>query len=221
MTKSNPKTLAIAAVLLMVLALLFMATPLLRSTTGFTGRTGTRQFTPQGFSGQVNGFQGQASGDGQTGQGVIIQGQGGDAQGQGITVQGGTTLNLPNRQFTGRGGGLLGFGLLNGTTGMIVYAVALLISLVAAVGMLMTKQWGKILGIIMGVIYTVIALFSLVPTLLITLVASRLGFRNPLSIWLNVLHLVLAIAVIILASIKARSTAATPNVQVTPPASPA
>jgi hypothetical protein len=212
MSKLNPKTLTVAAILLMVLALLFMATPLLP-----TGQTGAgQQFTPPGFSGQGGGFQGQAPSDGQTGQGVIIPGQG-------STTQGGTNPNFPNRQFAGRGGGLLGFGLLSGTTGTIVYAVALLISLAAAVGMLMTKQWGKTLGIIMGVIYTVIALFSLVPTLLISLLTSRMGFRmgNSLSIGLNITHLVLAIAVIALASIRAKPSVAPVTTSASPPATPA
>ena len=50
MSKLNSTTLTIAAILLVVLALLVMATPLVRTTTGFTNRTGNRTFTQGGPS---------------------------------------------------------------------------------------------------------------------------------------------------------------------------
>ena len=62
--------------------------------------------------------------------------------------------------------------------GTIVYAIALLISLAAASGMFMAKRWGKILGIIMAVLYGLLALVSLLPILLI----SFMGIRNPLNL---------------------------------------
>jgi hypothetical protein len=221
MSKLNPKALTIAAVLLMVLALLFMATPLLRTATGFAGRTGSvRTFTSgQSFTpGQS--FSGQGTVGGQSDQGLGLQNPG-SGTAQGTTGQT-TTPNFTDRQFAGQRNGLLRLGLLNGTAGIIVYAIALLLSLVAAGCMFMRKAWGKILGIIMGVVYTVFALFSLVPTLLIGLAFRSSTFRvgSSLNIWLTVAHLVLAIAVIVLASIPAKKVAA-PIVPVDPPVTPA
>jgi hypothetical protein len=223
MIKLNSKTLTIAGILLMVLALLYVATPLLRPVMGVSERqtvTSGQGFPAGGPGGgfQVitpndqGGAQVQGPVTGQSDQGVIIQGSGGDTQG------------LPQRQFTGaRPGGLLGsVGFLNGSNAIIVYAVALLISLVAAVGMLTIKNWGRILGLIMGVIYSVMALLSFLPMLLIGFMMRRSGIRieGSLNIWLTLVHLALAIAVIVLAAISARKVAKS-EVVVPPPATPA
>ena len=136
----NTKLLTVAAVILMMLALLFMATPLLSPANSFQGGSNfDPPFDSQSLPGGQNGF----------------PGQGIDPQGQGIPGQNGE--NFTNRQFSGQGG-LPGFGLLSGVRGTIVYAIALLISLAAAAGMFMAKRWGKILGIIMAVIYRLLPL---------------------------------------------------------------
>jgi hypothetical protein len=194
----NTKLLTIAAVILLGLALLFVAMPLLSSTNSFQGGG---NFNPQ--------FNGQSPPGGQNG----FPGQGDIPQGQGFPDQSGSTV--PNRQFGG-GGGLRGFSLLSGVRGTIVYAIALLISLAAAAGMLMAKRWGKVLGIIMAVIYGLLALVNLLPTLLI----SFMGIRNPMNLILGIVQLSLAIAVIVLASIRAKQSAA-PIAPATPPANPA
>jgi hypothetical protein len=173
----------------MVLALLFLATPLLRFNSGFQ-RSGN--FTPP-----VNGITPPGGQNGVPGQG--FPGQGGSGN--------------PARQFGGRGGGLLGFGLLSGTTGTIVYAIALLISLAAAVGMFITRRWGQVLGILMAVIYLLLGLVSFIPTLLIGFLR---GF-NGLSLGLSILHVALAIAVIVLASIPGKQAMVSAS-PVTPPA---
>ena len=195
----NTKLLPIAAVVLLVLALLFVATPLLR-VSGIPGRTGfNRQFTGtggQGLPGGQNGFG--------------FQGQGSTGSNNG-TQPGTTTTGQP---FARRGGsGLLGLGLLSGIGGTIVYAIALLASLAAAVGMFMTKRWGQVLGIVMAIIYLLLGLVGFLPTLL-------MGFFSgisALSLGLSMLHLVLAIAVIVLASIPAKKVLA-PVAPATPPA---
>jgi hypothetical protein len=97
----------------------------------------------------------------------------------------------------------MGFGLLGGIGGTIVYAVALLVSLAAAFGMFMVKRWGKVLGIIMAVFYLLLSLLGLLPILLI----SFMGIRNPLNSILGVVHLLLAVAVIVLASLPANKPA--------------
>jgi hypothetical protein len=194
----NTKLLTIAAVILLVLALLFMATPLLSPANSFQGGGNSNPpFDSQSLPGGQNGF----------------PGQGIDPQGQGIPGQNG--VNVPNRQFSGQGG-LPGFGLLMGVRGTIVYAIALLISLAAAAGMFMAKRWGKIMGIIMAVIYGLLALINLLPTLLI----SIMGIRNPMNLILSVVHLLLAIAVIVLAAIPAKKNAA-PSTLAAPPIVPA
>jgi hypothetical protein len=186
----NPKLLPIAALVLVVLALLFMASPLMPSTGGF----------PAGgnFNPPANGQPLPQNG---------VPSQGGGPQGQGFPSQGGP--NSPGQPFGGRGGGLPGFGLLSGITGTIVYFMALLVSLAAAVGMFMTKRWGQVLGIIMAVLYLLLGLLSLIPIIL----TSFTGFRNPLSLILGIVHLLLAAAVIVVASIPAK--------MVTPPEAPA
>jgi hypothetical protein len=170
----NSKLLPIAAVVLIVLALLFMATPLLRTARGFQGG---RNFVPQG-NGQTipqNGFPAQSSGS------------------QGLPGQGGSSV--PNRQFAVRGGDFLG-----GITGAIVFFMALLVSLAAALGMFLTKRWGQVLGIIMAVLYGLVGLVSLLPLLFI----GSIGLRNPLNLILGFAHVLLAAAVIVLASIPAK-----------------
>jgi hypothetical protein len=182
----NSKLLPIAAVVLIVLALLFMATPLLRPARGFQ-RSGN--FVPQG-NGQTapqNGFPGQGN------------------RPQAVPGQGGS--NFPNRQFA-----FTGIGFLGGITGAIVFFIALLVSLVAAVGMFLTKRWGQILGIIIAILYALAGLVSLLPILFI----GSLGLRNPLSLILGIAHEVLAVAVIVLASIPAKKLI-TPAVAEEPP----
>jgi hypothetical protein len=184
----NPKLLPIAALLLVVLALLFMATPLLRPSGAFQrggnfGNRGSGQTVPP------NGF-------------VI---QGGGPQGQVLPGQGGT--NLPARRFA------VGGGLLGGFVGPVVYFIALLLSLAAAVGMFMTKRWGQVLGIIMAVLYFLLGLLSLLPIIL----TSFIGLRNPLSLILGIVHVLLAVAVIVLASIPAKKVIPA-IVPATPPA---
>jgi uncharacterized membrane protein YhaH (DUF805 family) len=196
MSKLNSKTLTIAAALLMVLALLVMATPLLRPTSGFSNRSGsTRQFTFQGTPGQNN--------SGQT----FPSGQNGQTQ---------VTPGFTTRQFQGRQSSILRLGFLSGVTGTIVYTVALILALVAAAGMFMTKRWGQVLGIIIAVVYGLLALASFVPMLLM----GFMRLTNSLSLGLNILHLVLAVAVIVLALIPAKKVA-TPIAPVTPPAATA
>lgn len=204
MSKLNSKTLTIAAAVLMVLALLFMATPLLRVTgisnanrTGFAGR-----FNGQTTPGAPNGFPGFGNG----------------TQGNGNSTNPTTPTNPTSRTFNRGTQSLFGLGLLSGTTGTIVYGIALLVSLVAAVGMFLTKRWGQILGIIMGVVYLILALISFLPILL----AGFLRGLNFLSLGLTVLHVVLAIGVIVLALIPAKklltpSTPVTPVTPATPP----
>jgi|GEM_PF-1489647 len=206
MSKLNSKTLTVAAVVLMVLALLVMATPLLR-VSGITGRSGiNRQFNGQSLPRPGTGTTTPRPGTGTTSPGGQngFPGQGSDLQGQGNSTN-------PARQFGGHGGGLLGFGLFSGTTGTIVYALALLVSLAAAVGMFITRRWGQVLGIVMAVIYLILALVSFLPMIL-------LGFRgalNGLSLGLSILRLVLAMAVIVLALIPAKKVAI-PIVPATP-----
>jgi hypothetical protein len=205
----NTKLLPIAAVLLLVLALLFMATPLLRVTGISTNRSGfTRQFNGQTLPGGQNGFPTPGTGS---------QGQGFTGPNSGTQSQGNSTN--PTRQFGAQSGGLLGFGLLSGMTGTIVYAIALLVSLAAAVGMFITRRWGQVLGIVMAVVYLILALVSFLPMLLM----GFMGALNGLSLGLSILHLVLAIAVIVLALIPAKKVLvpATPATPATPPAASA
>jgi hypothetical protein len=177
----NPKLLPIAALVLVVLAMLFMASPLMPSTGGFPAGG---NFNPpaNGQSLPQNGF----------------PSQGGGPQGQGFPGQGGP--NSQGQPLGGRGDGLPGFGLMGGITGTIVYAIALLVSLAAAVGMFLTRRWGQVLGIVMAVIYLLLALVSFIPVLLMSFIRGL----NGLSLGLSILHLVLAIAVIVLASIPAK-----------------
>jgi hypothetical protein len=205
--KLNTKLLPIAAILLLVLALLFVATPLLR-VSGVSGRSGfTRQFSGQTSPGGQNGFPSQGNG---------IQGQGFTAPDNG-TQNPGTTTN-PNRQFAG-GNSLLRISFLSGLTGTIVYALLLLVALAAALGMFLAKRWGQVLGIVMAVVYLLLGLVSFLPMIL-------LGFArglNVLSLGLSILHLVLAIVVIVLAIIPAKKmmNPPMPAIPATPPAASA
>ncbi len=133
------------------------------------------------------------------------------SQEQGTALRTKAEQNLPGRQFGNRTG-LLGFGLLRGVASTIIYGVALLISLAAAIGMLSVKRWGKVLGIVMAVIYTVLAVISFLPTLLFI----RFIGSNPLNLILSILHIVLAIAVIVFASIPAKKESL-PAEGITPP----
>ena len=90
-------------------------------------------------------------------------------------------------------------------------------------GMFLTKSWGKVLGILMGVVYLLLAVVGLIPTILSAVTFAR-GF-NALSLGLSILHLILAIAVIVLVLIPAKKILATaapaPVSQATPPAASA
>jgi len=209
MSKLNSKTLMIGAVVLLVLALLFMATPLLRGT-GISGanRTGfTQQFNGLATPGAQNGFPG--AGNGTTG--------------QDNSTNPTSPTNPTGRSFAGRTPSLFSLTFLNGITGTIVYGLALLVSLVAAMGMFLTKRWGQLLGILMGVVYLLLAVVGLIPTILSAVTFAR-GF-NALSLGLSILHLILAIAVIVLVLIPAKKILATaapaPVSQATPPAASA
>lgn len=160
----NRKLLPIAALLLVVLALLFQAAPLIRTVGGFQ-RTGT----------------------------FVIQTNSQGASQNGTSVPGnGSTLTT--RRFA------VGGGLMGGQVGIMVTFMALLVSLAAAVGMLFTKRWGQVLAISMAVLYGLLGLVSLLPLLL-----SRLtGAPNPLSLILGIVHLLLAVAVIVLAAIPGK-----------------
>jgi hypothetical protein len=203
----NTKMLPIAAILLLVLALLFVATPLLR-VSGITGRSGfNRQFNGQTTPGGQNGIRTPGNGS---------QGQGFTGPNGGFQNQGGSTN--PNRQFAGRSS-LLRLTFLNGITGTIVYAILLLVALVAALGMFLATRWGQILGIFMAVVYLLLSLLSFLPQVL-------LGFAravNSLSLGLTILHLVLAIAIIVLAVIPAKKimTSPMPVTSSTPPSASA
>ena len=207
MSKLNPKTLTIAAVVLVVLALLFMATPLLR-VSSFSGRSGFNrpnngQFVPNTGTGNTS----------PGGQNGITPGTG--SQGQGFTGQGNTT----GRTFTrpsGTTSSLLRLSFLSGITGTIVYTLLLLVALAAALGMFLAKRWGQVLGIVMAVVYLLLGLVSFLPMIL-------LGFArglNGLSLGLSIVHVALAIVVIVLAVIPAKKmmNPPMPTIPATPPA---
>ncbi len=197
----NSQMLTIAAILLIVLALLFLASPLL-GLNRLSPRTGNFQ---RQFNGQTN----PGTGNGQPF--TFPGGQNGG--GNGFQNPGGT--NGTGRTFTRTG--LLGLGFLRGTGATIIYGIALLISLAAVIGMLSLKRWGQVLGIVMGIIYFLLALLGLLPTLLLR---RFIGAGNPLSLILSALHLLLAIGVIVFALIPARKLAA-PAAMATPPTAPA
>ncbi len=215
----NAKMLYIAAAILVVLALLFLATPLLRLNRAFAG-TGNRTFNGQTFNGGTGGngfnFNGGTGGTGGTGgNGFNFNGGTGGTGGtggNGFNFNGGTG-STTRRNFAGRNS-LLRLGFLNGITGTIVYAGLLIISLIAAAGMFFTMRWGKIVGILMGIVYLILGLIGLVPTLL----TLAFGVRNPLNLILGLVHIVLAIAVIVFASLPAKKEPIAPMIQSTPPA---
>jgi hypothetical protein len=159
----NTKLLPIAALLLVLLALLFLAAPLIR-TAGRFQRSGN--------------FVIQTTGQGASQNGVPAQGNG---------------STLPTQRMA-----------VGGRAGIIVYFVMLLVSLAAAVGMLLPKRWAQVLGIILAVLYGLLGLLSLLPLLLTRLPVAR----NPVSLILGVIHLLLAVAVIVLASIPGKPAAA-------------
>ncbi len=162
----NTKLLPSAALLLILLALLFLAGPLIRPADGLQ-RNGTLITSGNGATNST------APGGGPQ---VVIGVGGSTAQTGRLTV--------------GTGG-----------RGMIfIYFVALLISLAAALGMLFTKNWGRVLAIIMGVLYGLMGLVSLLPLLFIRLV----GALNPVSLILGIVHLLMAVAVIVLVSIPGK-----------------
>jgi len=211
MSKLNGFTLTIAAVILLVLALLVMATPLLQATSA-AGRTGfNRQFTGQFAPGTGNGTTSTGGQNGFSNQGST--GQGFTGQNNGIPNQGNSTNT--NRAFGNGTRSLFGFAFLRGITGTIVYAILLLVSMAAAVGMFLTKRWGQVLGIVLGVVYLLLALVSSLPLILLSF-ASAL---NGLSLGLSILRIVLALAVIVLALIPAKKMAS-PAMPVTSSTSP-
>jgi len=164
----NARMLSLAALALVVLALLFQAAPLIRT-------AGLRRSANFGAAGN-----GQALPQGQSGGTQLFVG-GGAGQ-----LQGGT--NTSARRV------LVGGGFSRVT--ILIYFVMLLISLAAAIGMLFTKRWAQVLGIIMAVLYGLMGLLSLVPMLL--------GFVVPVTLILGIVHLLLAVAVIVLASIPGK-----------------
>ena len=185
----NRTLLPIAAAILILLALLFMATPLLRLSRGFQGNVGIiRQGNGQSFRPNATPGQGNAP--------QFFQGPGNGSQGQGFSGQNGP--NATNRQF------IAGIGFLSGRSGPIIYFVALVVSLAAAVGMFLAKRWGQILGVFMAVLYLLVGVVSLLPILLF----SAFALRNPFTLILGIVHVLLAIAVIVLALIPARKVAA-------------
>ena len=169
----NARTLSLAALALVVLALLFQAGPLIRPAGGFR-RPGNFVTQGNGQSLQQNGTSGQSAGN------QFFVG-GGSGQ-----LQAGT--NTSGRRI------LVGGGVSRVT--IFIYFVMLLISLAAAIGMLFTKRWAQVLGIIMAVLYGLMGLLSLVPMLL--------GFFVPLTLILGIVHLLLAVAVIVLASLPGK-----------------
>lgn len=204
----NQTTLTIAAILLIVLALLFLASPILGLNRGVQrGGNFNRQFNGQ--NGQV--FPGGGTGNGQRFFNQQGQGGTGGGTGNGFPFPGSGTTTT-GRQFGGTG--LLGLSFLRGTTSIIVYGLALLISLVAVIGMLSLKSWGRVLGIVMAVVYLLLAILSFLPTILFS---RFIGFNNPLGLVLNVLHVVLAIAVIVFALLPAKKLPSIPTTIATPP----
>ena len=123
---------------------------------------------------------------------VVLQtnGQSAAPNGAAATPAAGATTNSTTRRIAVGGG----------RATIFIYFVALLISLAAALGMLFTKRWGQVLAIIMGVLYGLFGLVSLLPLLFI----RSVGAPNPVSLILGVVQLLLAVAVIVLASIPGK-----------------
>lgn len=183
----NPKLLPIAALALVVLALLFMATPLLL-------------------------VSGNLQGNGN----IVIQGNGLSGP-QTLAPGGGTVQKFSAGGNGSQGPRVTsGSGMLNGSAGAIFYFVLVLVSLAAAVGMYLTKRWGQVLGIIMAVLYGISGLVSLLATLLINLpgIGNPLSLILHLDLILHFVHVLLAAAVIVLAAIPAQKLP-TPTVPAT------
>lgn len=211
MKKLNTTTLSIAGVLLLVLALLSLATPLVRVSNGINGGGFSRQLNGQGFPGGENNFQPNQAFPGQENPGN----QGGmPLPGQGQRSSGQDSQNLPIRQGAG---GLLRFGLLRGIAGTVVFGLALVISIAAALGMFLGKRWGQVIGIGMAVIHLVLAGLAFLPQILF----SFMGRFNLLGIGLDVLRLLLAAAVIILALIPAKKGGVGTGLETNTPTAPA
>jgi hypothetical protein len=177
----NSRLLTVAAILLIVLALLFMATPLFR-TVGVVGNRGN--FVSR--NGQFNNPNGQ-----------FTNPNGSDTQQGFRPFQNGTgrgSTNFPTRRF------VPGSGLLAGVAGSFIYFGALIVSVIAALGMFTMKRWGKALGIVMGVLYLLVGLLSLIPLLFL----GAFGLRNPVMLILDIVHVLLAISVIVFASIPGK-----------------
>lgn len=207
----NRTLLPVAGAVLILLALLFMATPLLRQTRRFQGggNLGTQGNRP---TFQQNGVPGQGSTT--PGPGFFEQGNGtqvspGQGGGQQFFNNQGRP-NATNRQF------IAGIGFLSGPNAPIIYFIALVVSLAAAVGMFLARRWGQVLGIVMAILYLLAGVVSLLPLLLF----SAFALRNPFTLILGIVHVLLAVAVIVLALIPARKMK-TPVVVEPPPAASA
>jgi hypothetical protein len=204
MKQINKTTLAIGAGVLLVLALLTLATPLMRSANPVNQAGFNRQFNGQNFPGDQNNLPSQS-----------FPGQGfpGDQNGQAFPGQGQRSLGQDGQNFRSQGNisgfaTLLRFNFLSGITGTIVFGVALIISIVAALGMLLAKRWGQVSGIFMAVIYLVMAVLAILPTILFMF---RIG-TGFLTIVLDILRVLLAAAVIVLALLPARKGTAVAKV---------
>ena len=123
----------------------------------------------------------------------VLQANGQSATQNGSSAQG-TGTNLTTRRVA------VGGGLMGGRGGIFIYFAALLVALTAGVGMLYTKRWGQVLGIILAVLYGLLGLLALLPLLLIRLPEAA----NPVSLILGAIHLLLAVAVIVLAAIPGK-----------------
>jgi amino acid transporter len=200
MSRSNSTLLAIAGGILLVLALLSLATPLIRvsNTANRAGLNG--QLNRQNFpGGQNNGLPDQAfPGQGLPGNPGNLPGPSIPGQGQRNFGQGGQTI--PFQGNVPRAAILLRFGFLSGITGTIVFGIALIISIVAALGMFLAKRWGQVSGVIMAVVYLVLVALAILPRILFMF---RIG-TGFLSIGLDILRVLLAVAVIILALLPTR-----------------
>jgi len=191
----NATMLTIAAGVLVLLALLFLATPLINGNRGLPGnanftRPSNGQLPQFNQNGQQNGLPGTSTG----GTGAV----------GGQTFQGFQGRQLGNRNF------LSAFNLLGGSNRTLVYAIAFLLSLAAAIGMVMTRKWGRILGIVMAAIYILLAIIGLLPQLLFRFV----GIRDPIGLIISATQLVLAVVVIILASLPGKAIPAVETAEV-------
>jgi hypothetical protein len=184
----NGRLLTISAILLVGLALLFLASPMIggnriaQSNGGFP-RTFNGQSPQPGMIGTPQpGFESGGSGTVQT-----FPGMNGGSAGSARTRPGVV--------------GLAGFGFMAGRNNILIYGIALVLALIAAIGMLNTKLWGKVMGIIIAVVYLLLSIFSFLPIILF----SFMGTSNPISLILGIVQVTLALAVIILAAIPGKS----------------